>query len=150
MRAVVQRVSSAHVEISGSICGSIGPGLLVFLGAGPGDSQAECLRLARKIAAIRIFSDNGGKMNLSVDDIAGEFLVISQFTLFADCRKGNRPSFAGAMESEAARKLYEYFLNELQKIFPGRAVKSGQFGADMKVSLVNDGPVTILLDTQDL
>lgn len=145
MVALLQRVRHAAVDIAGERVSEIGPGLLVLLGVGQGDDQDRAAALARKTAALRIFSDEAGKMNLSVADAKGEVLVVSQFTLMADTQKGNRPSFVDAAKPDLAIPLYEFFVAELGKIL-GREVKTGRFGADMLVSLVNDGPVTIWLE----
>lgn len=148
MKAVIQRVSSARVDVGEETLGQIETGLLVLLGVAEGDTETECDQLARKTAELRIFEDAAGKMNRSLCDIGGEALVVSQFTLCADCSHGRRPSFIGAAAPSAAIPLYERFMQRL-RLSPGvRNVQSGRFGADMKVSLVNDGPVTILLDTE--
>ena len=145
MRAVIQRVSHASVEVDGKVTGQIGEGLLVLLGAAEGDTEADCEKLADKIARLRIFSDEDGKTNLSVNDIGGKMLVISQFTLLADCSHGNRPSFIKAGEPARAEQLYELFKRiSAEKISAG--VECGIFGADMKVSLLNDGPFTIVME----
>lgn len=145
MRAVVMRVSSASVTIDGRVNGEIGKGLLVLLGVAPEDTPAHCEKLADKILGLRIFTDENGKMNRSLADVGGSVLVVSQFTLFGDCRKGRRPSFVGAGAPETAIPLYEQFLQECaQRGFPAQ---HGEFGADMQVASVNDGPVTLLLDT---
>jgi D-tyrosyl-tRNA(Tyr) deacylase len=144
MKALLQRVSEASVEIDGRVVGTIGPGLLVLLGVEAGDRAAAADRLARKIAALRIFEDEAGKMNRSVRDVDGSLLVVSQFTLLADLRKGNRPSFIAAALPEVAAPLYEHFCANLRA--QGLAVATGWFGARMAVRLVNDGPVTIWLD----
>ncbi len=148
MRIVLQRVKSASVAIEGSVVGEIEQGFLLLVGVGPDDTRDDASYLARKIAGMRIFSDENGKMNLSIDQIGGKILSVSQFTLFADTKKGNRPSFTGAASPEAANKLYEEF-NEILLTEYGLIVETGEFGADMQVSLVNDGPVTILLDTKN-
>ena len=148
MRIVLQRVKSASVSIEGSVVGEINQGFLLLVGVGPEDTSDDASYLARKIAGMRIFSDENGKMNLSIDQIGGKILSVSQFTLFADTKKGNRPSFTGAASPEAANKLYEEF-NEILRTEYGFIVETGEFGADMQVSLVNDGPVTILLDTKN-
>ncbi len=145
MRAVIQRVSRAEVRADGRVAGQIGKGLLVLLGVGSGDSQKEADSLLEKIIHLRIFEDDGGKMNLSLLDIRGELMVISQFTLYADCRKGRRPSFTEAAPPGAARALYEYFLGKAKTT--GLSTASGIFQAMMEVEFVNSGPVTILLDT---
>ncbi len=144
MKAVIQRVSRADVKIDGKTVGQIGPGLLVLLGVGPKDTTETADYLAAKIVNMRIFEDEKEKMNRSVRDIGGSILVVSQFTLYADCRKGNRPSFTGAAAPEPANELYEYFKEKIHEL--GIPVECGEFGADMQVSLVNDGPVTILLE----
>ncbi|PTY04712.1 D-tyrosyl-tRNA(Tyr) deacylase [Opitutaceae bacterium EW11] len=146
MRTVVQRVRSASVTISGRIAGEIQEGLLVLLGIGHLDTADEVRWMAEKIAALRIFSDDEGRMNRSVRDISGGVLVVSQFTLLARTKKGTRPSFDDAAKPPVAVPLYELFLVEMEKAL-GRAVARGEFGADMQVALVNDGPVTIVIDT---
>lgn len=148
MRIVLQRVKSASVSIEGLVVGEIEQGFLLLVGVGPNDTRNDASYLARKIAGMRIFSDENGKMNLSIDQVSGKILSVSQFTLFADTKKGNRPSFTGAASPEAANKLYEEF-NEILRTEYGLIVETGEFGADMQVSLVNDGPVTILLDTKN-
>ena len=148
MRIVLQRVKSASVSIEGLVVGEIEQGFLLLVGVGPNDTRDDASYLARKIAGMRIFSDENGKMNLSIDQVSGKILSVSQFTLFADTKKGNRPSFTGAATPEAADKLYEEF-NEILRTEYELIVETGEFGADMQVSLVNDGPVTILLDTKN-
>ena len=148
MRIVLQRVKSANVTIEGSVVGEINQGFLLLVGVGPDDTRDDVSYLARKIARMRFFSDENGKINLSIDQVGGKILSVSQFTLFADTKKGNRPSFTGAASPEAANKLYEEF-NEILRTEYGLIVETGEFGADMQVSLVNDGPVTILLDTKN-
>ena len=148
MRIVLQRVKSASVSIEGTVVGEIEQGFLLLVGVGPDDTRDDASYLARKIAGMRIFSDENGKMNLSIDQVGGKILSVSQFTLFADTKKGNRPSFTGAASPEAANKLYEEF-NETLRTEYGLIVETGEFGADMQDSLVNDGPVTILLDTKN-
>ena len=148
MRIVLQRVKSASVSIDDVVVGNINQGFLLLVGVGPEDSSDDASYLARKIAGMRIFSDENGKMNLSIDQIGGKILSVSQFTLFADTKKGNRPSFTGAASPDFATNLYEEF-NELLRTEYGLTVETGEFGADMQVSLVNDGPVTILLDTKN-
>ncbi|ABU58306.1 MULTISPECIES: D-aminoacyl-tRNA deacylase [Roseiflexus] len=145
MRAVIQRVSEASVTVDGRVIGAIGRGLLILLGVGVGDTEAEAKLLAEKSANLRIFADDEGRFNRSLLDIGGEALVVSQFTLYADTRRGRRPSFSDAAPPEIAAPLVEAFANELQRL--GIAVGAGQFGAMMQVALVNDGPVTILLDS---
>ncbi len=147
MRVVIQRVSEAAVKIDGTIVGEISKGLVVLLGIAQEDTEQDALYLIQKLINLRIFSDADGKMNLSVQDCGGELLVVSQFTLYADTKKGNRPSYIRAARPEQAIPLYEFFLQELQKQFQG-PIQTGQFGADMKVSLINDGPVTIIIDSR--
>jgi D-tyrosyl-tRNA(Tyr) deacylase len=147
MRVVIQRVSEAAVKIDGTIVGEISKGLLVLLGIAQEDTQQDALYLIQKLINLRIFADADGKMNLSVQDCDGELLVVSQFTLYADTKKGNRPSYIRAARPELAIPLYEFFLRELQKQFQG-SIQTGKFGADMKVSLINDGPVTIIIDSR--
>ncbi len=147
MRAVVTRVSSASVEIDGELHGSIGKGFLVLLGVAPSDTEAQAVRLADKVCGLRVFEDGNGKMNLNLATAGGEILVISQFTLFADCRS-RRPGFTGAAKPDTAVPLYELFIDCCRNA--GFNVATGVFGADMKVASVNDGPVTILLDTDTL
>lgn len=148
MRIVLQRVKSASVSIDEVVVGKIGQGFLLLVGVGPEDGSDDASYLARKIAGMRIFSDENGKMNLSIDQVGGKILSVSQFTLFADTKKGNRPSFTGAASPEAANQLYEEFNEKLRTEY-GLTVETGEFGADMQVSLVNDGPVTIILDTKN-
>lgn len=143
MRAVVQLVSSASVKVGDEEVASIGRGFLVLLGVGHEDAEADSRRLAAKVAKLRVFPDSGGKMNLSVSDAGGSVLVVSQFTLYGDVRKGNRPSFAAAAPPEAAEPLVASFASELDSL--GIDVATGSFGARMTVSLVNEGPVTIIL-----
>jgi D-tyrosyl-tRNA(Tyr) deacylase len=145
MRAVVQRVSEASVSVDESVVGVTGPGLLVLLGAGEGDDTKDVDYLVQKICGLRIFEDGDGKMNASVVDVGGSLLVVSQFTLYGDCRKGRRPSFVHALEPEAARALVDRFAEGASAHVP---VQTGQFQAHMKVSLVNDGPVTLLIDSR--
>lgn len=146
MKAVIQRVLNSQVSVEGEIVGSCGKGFMVLFGAAEGDSEADAVLLAEKTSKLRIFEDDEGKMNKSLLDINGEALVISQFTLCADTRKGNRPSFIGAMEPNKANMLYQLYCEKLKELGV-KSVGKGIFGADMKVSLVNDGPVTIILDT---
>lgn len=148
MRAVVQRVNNASVEVDGKTVGEIGKGLLVFLGVGDGDTDADLNYIADKTAGLRIFSDEDDKMNLSVTDIDGEILVVSQFTLYGDCRKGRRPNFTSSMEPVTAEKMYEDFIKTIES--KGIKTAHGEFGADMQVSISNDGPVTILLDSSKI
>ena len=148
MRAVLTRVKSASVEIGGEIVGKIGQGFLILLGVGPEDDEKTCRYLAEKALGLRIFEDENEKMNLSLADVGGEVLVVSQFTLFGNCRKGRRPSFAEAANPELGNRLYEQFLKDCADL--GFPPQHGQFGADMQVSSVNDGPVTLILDTKQL
>lgn len=148
MRAVIQRVASASVAIGGEEVSAIGRGLLILLGVTHEDREKECDYLAAKCAGLRIFRDSEDKMNLSVADVGGEVLVVSQFTLYADCRKGKRPAFVDAARPETAIPLYERFVEKLRET--GLRVGTGCFGADMQVSLLNDGPVTILMDTEEM
>jgi len=148
MRAVVTRVTSASVTIDGQITGSIGKGFLILLGVGPADTEADSAYLAQKILGLRVFEDENGKMNLGLEDVGGQVLVVSQFTLYGNCRKGRRPSFTEAAPPVLGNALYEKFLQDCTAL--GYPPQHGQFGADMKVASVNDGPVTLLLDTQQL
>ena len=148
MRLIIQRVSHASVTINQKIHSSIGHGLLVLLGVCPEDTREDADWLAQKLCGMRIFGDESGKMNLSVNDAGGEILVVSQFTLFADTKKGNRPSFIRAAGPEQANELYQNFVNATLVHAPGR-VKTGVFAADMKVELLNDGPVTIFMDSKN-
>ena len=149
MRVVVQRCSRAEVRIDGATVGKIEKGFMLLVGVTDTDTQAEADVLAKKIAQLRVFEDEQGKMNLAIHDIGGAILSISQFTLYADCRKGNRPSFINAARPEKASPLYDYFNDRLRTDY-GLHVETGRFGADMKVDFINDGPVTILLDTDEL
>ncbi|MBE6861327.1 MAG: D-tyrosyl-tRNA(Tyr) deacylase [Ruminococcus sp.] len=144
MKIVLQRVASASVAVDGKICGKIGKGYLVLLGVGEGDTEAECRRLADKIINLRIFSDENDKINLSLDNVGGSLLVVSQFTLYADCRKGNRPNFIQAAKPDTAERLYNYFVDYCRE--KGKHVETGIFGADMNVELLNDGPFTVILE----
>jgi D-tyrosyl-tRNA(Tyr) deacylase len=148
MRAVIQRVSSAQVTVHGEVAGAIGKGFLVLLGVTASDGEAEAALLARKIAGLRVFEDADGKMNLALADIGGAVLAVSQFTLYADVRKGRRPSFIAAARPEQAEPLYQRFCQLL--VAEGLPVAQGVFQAEMQVALVNDGPVTIWIDTADL
>lgn len=148
MKALIQRVKEASVTINGEIHGSIGNGLLILLGVGVDDDVSDAAKLASRIPKLRIFNDENGLMNLSCCDADGEYLVISQFTLLADSRKGNRPSYIQAARPEQAVPLYEMFVSSLEAA-SGKEIKTGVFGADMKVALINDGPVTIMMDTKE-
>lgn len=149
MRVVVQRCSRAEVRIDGQTVGQIGRGFLLLVGVTDGDSEAQADLLAKKVAQMRVFEDGEGKMNLALKDVDGAILSISQFTLYADCKKGNRPSFIRAARPETAAPLYDYFNARLRSEY-GLQVETGRFGADMKVDFINDGPVTILLDSAEL
>lgn len=144
MRLVIQRVERASVTVEGKCCGKINKGLLVFLGVGGNDTKETALKYIDKLIKLRIFADEEGKTNCSLMDVKGELLIVSQFTLYADCKKGNRPNFLQAAAPEHANNLYEYFINECKKRIP--KVEAGCFGADMSVELINDGPFTIILD----
>ena len=146
MKALIQRVEKARVDIHQHTAGSIAHGMLVFLGVEKGDTENDLEYLVKKISNLRIFEDSQGKMNLSLKDIQGEVLVVSQFTLSAECRKGNRPSFAHAEDPEKAQRLYFGFIDSLKPL--GLKVESGEFAANMQVHLINDGPVTMLLDSK--
>lgn len=146
MRAVIQRVTSADVKIDGKVSGEISNGLMVLLGVGNGDTETDMKYIADKIIGMRIFSDENDKMNLSLKDVGGSMLVISQFTLYGDCSHGRRPYFGDAMEPAAANEMYEKFVAYVKE--QGIHTETGEFGADMKVSLTNDGPVTIVLDSK--
>jgi len=148
MRAVIQRVSTASVTIHGDMKAAIGPGFLVLLGIETEDTQEDAEWLAKKIAALRVFSDDAGLMNKDLKEVDGDILVVSQFTLHSSYKKGNRPSFIKAARPETAIPLYEYFVAQLE-LATGQEVCTGEFGADMKVALVNDGPVTIIIDTKN-
>lgn len=148
MRAVVTRVKSASVAIDGEVVGQIGQGFLILLGVAPDDTDAQCKKLADKALGLRVFCDENDKMNRSLADVGGQVLVVSQFTLYADCKKGKRPSFTGAAVPDIAIPLYEQFLDECRA--RGFEPQHGRFGADMLVASENDGPVTILLDTKEL
>lgn len=148
MRVVIQRCSHAEVRINNKVVGRIGKGFVLLVGITDTDTEKEVDILAKKVAQLRVFEDADGKMNLSLKDVNGAILSISQFTLYADCRKGNRPSFIQAARPEQASPLYDYFNQALRDSY-GLTVETGQFGADMKVDFVNDGPVTILLDSDD-
>ena len=146
MRLVLQRVRHARVTVEGRITGQIGPGLLALAGFAPDDDAPMLDRLARKLVQLRIFADEEGRMNRSVQDVGGQVLIVSQFTLLADARKGNRPSYAGAAPPPLAEPLYEQFVARVTELL-GQPVATGEFGADMQVELLNDGPVTIVLDS---
>ena len=146
MRAVIQRVLSANVSASEARYAAIGHGLLVLLGIAPDDSDIDIGWMTRKIAALRIFNDASGKMNLSLQETKGEVMVVSQFTLYADTSRGNRPGFSGSASFELARPIYDLFVRKLEKEL-GKPVMTGWYGADMQVSLVNDGPVTLIIDS---
>ena len=148
MRAILTRVSSASVTIDGEVTGKIGKGFLILLGVGPEDTEAECRCLAEKCLGLRIFKDENAKMNLGLESVGGEVLVVSQFTLYGNCRKGRRPRFVGAAGPELGEALYEKFLDICRE--NGYEPQHGRFGADMKVESVNDGPVTLILDTVEL
>ena len=149
MKAVIQRVINSNVKIDGETVGEIGKGFMILLGVVSGDTKAEADKLIKKIPYLRIFEDENGKMNRSCLDMGGEILVVSQFTLCADCSHGRRPSFTASAPPDEANALYEYFVDELKRAGISK-VETGRFGADMKVSLINDGPVTIILDTDSL
>lgn len=144
MRVVLQRVQNASVKVDGQTVGEIGKGFLILLGVAETDTEAAADRMADKICRLRIFEDQEGKTNLSLADVGGELLVVSQFTLYADCHKGNRPSFIGAGAPEKANRLYEYFVQRCRTHV--KKVECGRFGADMKVELLNDGPFTLVLE----
>jgi D-tyrosyl-tRNA(Tyr) deacylase len=148
MRAILTRVTSASVTIEGQTVGQIGKGFLILLGVGPNDTEKECRYLAEKALGLRIFEDENGKMNLGLDSVGGQVLVVSQFTLYGNCRKGRRPSFTEAAGPALGNELYEKFLSICTEL--GFPPQHGQFGADMKVASVNDGPVTLILDTDQL
>lgn len=148
MKFVIQRVREASVTVEQKVIGKIGHGLLVFVGVADSDDQETADKMIDKMTKLRIFDDAQGKTNLSIADVNGEFLIISQFTLYADCRKGNRPSFTSAGEPKLANELYEYVIREVGK--RGFQTAHGVFGADMKVALLNDGPFTIVLDSEEI
>lgn len=148
MKAVVTRVDRASVTIDGVVTGKIDRGLLILLGVAPDDTSAHCKKLVDKILGLRIFADENGKMNCSLSDVGGEVLVVSQFTLYGDCRKGRRPSFVKAAPPEIAIPLYEQFLRECEAL--GFPPQHGEFGADMDVESVNSGPVTLIIDTDEI
>lgn len=146
MRAVIQRVKNACLKVDGVVISEIGKGYVVFFGVKQGDDENKADYIVRKISAMRLFEDENGKMNLSLSDVGGEVLFVSQFTLFAECRHGNRPGFSQAEKPEKANALYEYAAEKLSALVP---VKKGVFGADMKITQENDGPVTIILDSEE-
>ena len=148
MRFVIQRVNHANVKIDGEVVGNIGHGLLILFGAGQDDTEEMLPKYVDKICKMRIFEDENGKTNLSLADVGGELLIVSQFTLYADCRKGNRPSFTKAGAPQMAESLYKRFMERCRQYVD--VVEKGQFGADMKVELLNDGPFTLMLDSDDL
>ena len=148
MRLAIQRVTHASVTVDGNVTGKIGKGFLVLMGAGENDTKEIAEKMADKMLRLRIFADENDKTNLSITDVGGELLVVSQFTLYADCRKGNRPSFIKAGKPDMANELYEYFKEYCGKAVP--VVESGIFGADMRVDLCNDGPFTIVLDSDEI
>ena len=148
MRLVIQRVTQASVTVSGSVVGAINKGYLVLVGIGQNDTETIVEKMADKMMRLRIFSDENDKINLSLQDVGGQLLLVSQFTLYADCRKGNRPSFTGAGAPDHANRLYEYFMEQCKKHV--EKVAHGEFGADMKVDLLNDGPFTLMLDSKEL
>ena len=148
MKFVIQRVTQASVTVNQKVIGSIKQGFLVLIGIGEDDTTEIADKLVKKLMGLRIFEDENGKTNLSLKDIRGELLLVSQFTLYAECKKGNRPSFTKAGKPELANQLYEYIIEACNKEFP--VVQTGEFGADMKVSLLNDGPFTIILDSAEI
>lgn len=148
MRFIIQRVTHAEVAVNQEIIGKIGKGFLVFIGISQEDNQSIADKMVRKLIHMRIFEDEQEKTNLSLQDVSGELLMISQFTLYADCKKGNRPSFTKAGDPALANTLYEYIISECRKELP--IVQTGSFGADMKISLLNDGPFTIILDSEEI
>lgn len=148
MKFVIQRVTEASVSVEGEVIGKIGKGFLVLIGIGESDTKEIADKLVKKLVGLRIFEDENGKTNLALKDVEGELLLISQFTLYANCKKGYRPSFTEAEAPDKANTLYQYIIEECRKVIP--IVQKGEFGADMKVSLVNDGPFTIILDSEQL
>lgn len=149
MRLVIQRVQSASVKIDDKVAGSIDKGFMVLFGACEDDNTIIADKMLKKLAGLRIFEDENGKTNLSLNDVGGQILLVSQFTLYADCKKGNRPSFSKSGDPQKANELYEYSVSKLREEY-GFDVKTGRFGADMKVSLINDGPFTIILDSDEI
>ena len=150
MRFLIQRVTRAAVSVDGETIGNIDKGFLVFIGVCAEDTKAEADKLIRKLLGMRIFPDENGKTNLSLDDVGGGLLLISQFTLYADCKKGNRPSFIKSGPADHAKELYEYIIASCKAQKPDMKIETGSFGADMKVSLLNDGPFTVMLDSAEL
>lgn len=148
MRFVLQRVTEAKVEVDGKICGQIGRGYLLLVGVSNEDTKEIADKMIEKVSRLRIFEDENDKINLSIQDVEGEILVVSQFTLYADCRKGNRPSFTDAGSPAFAEEMYEYILERCRQLF--KNTQCGIFGAEMKVSLVNDGPFTVVLDSKEI
>lgn len=148
MRFLIQRVTNASVTVEKQVIGSISKGFLVFIGISEEDNREIADKMIKKLIGLRIFEDENGKTNVSLADVSGELLLISQFTLYADCKKGNRPSFTKAGNPALANDLYEYIIDECKKIVPN--VQTGEFGADMKISLLNDGPFTIILDSAEI
>ena len=148
MKFVIQRVAHASVTVDGAVTGKIGKGFLVLIGVAESDTKEIADKMIRKLINLRIFEDENGKTNVNLSDVKGELLLVSQFTLYADCRKGNRPSFTKAGGTDMANAMYEYIISECKKQVP--VVETGSFGADMKVELLNDGPFTILLDSDEI
>ena len=148
MRFVIQRVTESSVKVDGEVIGKIGKGFMVLIGVADSDTKDTADKMLKKMLGLRIFEDENGKTNLALKDVDGELLLISQFTLYANCKKGNRPSFIEAGSPEKANALYEYIIEECKKVIP--VVERGNFGADMKVSLLNDGPFTIVLDSEQI
>lgn len=148
MKFVIQRANHAEVKVDGTIVGQINKGFLVFIGVNQTDTKEIADKMIRKLIGMRIFGDENGKTNLALKDVGGELLLVSQFTLYADCKKGNRPSFTDAGPAEMANEMYEYIISECKKEIP--VVEKGVFGADMKITLENDGPFTIVLDSEQL
>ena len=146
MKVVIQRVKNASVKVDGKVVGEIEKGFLVLVGIKVGDTKEQADYLVKKVCNLRVFTDENDKMNLSLKDVNGELLIVSQFTLYANCKEGNRPSFVEAAKPDIAIPLYEYFVSECKKIIP--VVETGIFGVDMKVDLLNDGPVTIIMDSK--
>lgn len=148
MRFLIQRVKSASVTVDHKVIGKISEGFLVFIGINETDTKEIADKMIKKMTGLRIFSDENDKINLSIKDVGGELLLVSQFTLYADCKKGNRPSFTKAGNPDMANELYQYIIKKCKEVIP--AVECGEFGADMKVELLNDGPFTILLDSMEI